>query len=370
MATRRVPAARLVPAASPSPQTAAQLFVRCLENEGVEFVFGIPGEETLDTSEALEASSQIEFIPVRHEQGAAFMADAYGRLTGKAGVCMATLGPGATNLATGIADANLDHAPMVALTGQIELSGMHKETHQFIDVVDMFKPMTKWNARVHDSRIIAEAVRKAFSVAATEKPGATHLELPADIMARPTEGQPLQRPPVAVMEPDQGALQRAAQLLQSSQRAVILAGNGVVRQGAALALRDFCRHTGLRVITTFMGKGVVDADDEKLPVHRRAARPELPAGHHGACRSHRLRRLRRGGVGPDGVEPGRQAEDPLHRHGTTRHRRPLRAGGRADRQHQPHPQPARLHALEQAAGKLQRAAVPSRVRRGPARGRR
>ena len=243
-------------------QTAAQLFVRCLENEGVEYVFGIPGEETLDVSEALEASTQIDFIPVRHEQGAAFMADAYGRLTGRAGVCLATLGPGATNLATGIADANLDHAPMVALTGQVELSGMHKETHQFIDVVDMFKPMTKWNARVHDSRIIAEAVRKAFSVAVAEKPGATHLELPADVMARPTEGEPLQRSPVAVMEPDQGALQRAAQLLQSAQRPVVLAGNGVVRQGAALALRDFCRRTGLRVITTFMGKGVVDADDE------------------------------------------------------------------------------------------------------------
>ncbi|NLG64400.1 MAG: acetolactate synthase large subunit [Actinobacteria bacterium] len=244
------------------PQTAAQLFVRCLENEGVEYVFGIPGEETLDVSEALEASEQIEFIPVRHEQGAAFMADGYGRLTGRPGVCLATLGPGATNLATGIADATLDHAPMVALTGQVGLSSMHKETHQYVDIVDMFKPMTKWNARVHDSRIISEAVRKAFSVAVAEKPGATHLELPADVMAWPTEGVPLHRPPAAVMEPDQGALQRAAELLQSAKRPVVLAGNGVVRQGAALALRDFCRRTGLRVITTFMGKGVIDAADE------------------------------------------------------------------------------------------------------------
>ena len=247
---------------APRQQTAAQLFVDCLENEGVEHVFGIPGEETLDVSEALEESWQIDFVPVRHEQGAAFMADAYGRLTGKAGVCLATLGPGATNLATGIADANLDNAPMVALTGQVELSSMHKETHQYIDVVDMYKSMTKWNTRVHDSRIIAEAVRKAFSVAVAEKPGATHLELPADIMRRPTEGEPLPRPPMAVLEPDQGALQRAAQLLQSAQRPVVLAGNGVVRQGAALALRDFCRRTGLHVITTFMGKGVIDADDE------------------------------------------------------------------------------------------------------------
>jgi acetolactate synthase I/II/III large subunit len=243
-------------------QSAAELFVRCLENEGVEYVFGIPGEETLDISAALDESSQIDFIPVRHEQGAAFMADAWGRITGRPGVCLATLGPGATNLATGIADATLDHAPMVALTGQVDLKGMHKETHQFVDMVDMYKSMTKWNARIHDSRIISEAVRKAFAVAVAEKPGATHLELPADVMSRPTEGEPLARVPLPIMEPDQGALERAAHLLQSAQRPVILAGNGVVRQGAALALRDFCRRTGVRVITTFMGKGVIDAEDE------------------------------------------------------------------------------------------------------------
>jgi acetolactate synthase-1/2/3 large subunit len=243
-------------------QTAADLFVRCLENEGVEYVFGIPGEETLDVNQALEDSSQIEFIPVRHESGAAFMADAWGRLTGRPGVCLSTLGPGATNLSTGIGDATLDHAPMVALTGQIDLKGMHKETHQFIDVVRMFRPMTKWNTQVHDSRIISEAVRKAFTVAVAEKPGATHLELPAEVMSRPAEGRPLTRPPAAMVEPDQGALERGARLLQSAQRPVVLAGNGVVRQGAALALRDFVRRTGLHVITTFMGKGVVDAEDE------------------------------------------------------------------------------------------------------------
>ncbi len=132
--------------------TAAELFVRCLENEGVRHVFGIPGEETLDLNEALDASDQISFIPVRHEQGAAFMADAYGRLTGHAGVCLGTLGPGATNLVTGMADAFLDRAPVVALTGQTDLSEMHKESHQYIDVVRMMKPVTKWNARVHDPR--------------------------------------------------------------------------------------------------------------------------------------------------------------------------------------------------------------------------
>jgi acetolactate synthase-1/2/3 large subunit len=166
-------------------ETAAEVFVRCLENEGVRHVFGIPGEETLDLNEALDHCSSIQFIPVRHEQGGAFMADAYGRLTGHAGVCLGTLGPGATNLVTGIADAFLDRAPVVALTGQTDLSEMHKESHQYIDVVRMMKPVTKWNARVHDPDIIPEAVRKAFAVAEREKPGATHLELPADVMELP-----------------------------------------------------------------------------------------------------------------------------------------------------------------------------------------
>ena len=244
------------------PRVAAELFVECLEHEGVEFVFGIPGEETLDLNDALDRSSHVTFVPVRHEQSAAFMGDAYGRLTGRPGVCLATLGPGATNLATGVGDANLDHAPLVALTGQVGLGGMHKETHQFIDVVDMLRPMTKWNVRVHDPRMIGEAVRKAFAVAAEEKPGATHLELPEDVMASMVIGHPLAHAPVAVTEPDADALQRAARLLQMAARPVLLVGNGVVRQGASQALRDFCRQTGLHVITTFMGKGVVDSADE------------------------------------------------------------------------------------------------------------
>ena len=268
-------------AAPGGQQIAAQLFVECLENEGVEFVFGIPGEETLDVTEALAGSSNITFVPVRHEQGAAFMADAYGRLTGKPGVCLATLGPGATNLATGIADATLDNAPMVALTGQVELSGMHKETHQYIDVVEMFKPMTKWNAPVHDPRIIPEAVRKAFSVAAMEKPGATHLELPEDVMGLPVSGRPLQSGPEAVTEPDAGALQRAAHLLQNASRPVLLVGNGVVRQGASQALRDFCRQTGLHVITTFMGKGVVDSADEHFLFTAGLSAQNYPGGFMG-----------------------------------------------------------------------------------------
>jgi acetolactate synthase-1/2/3 large subunit len=242
--------------------TAAQLFVECLENEGVEYVFGIPGEETLDLNEALDRSSQITFVPVRHEQGGAFMADAYGRLTGRAGVCLGTLGPGATNLVTGIADAYLDRAPVVALTGQTELSAMHKESHQYIDVVRMMEPVTKWNTRVHDPATVPEAVRKAFAVAEREKPGATHLELPEDVMAAPVGGRPVQRRPSPLIEPVASELARAAALLQQAERPLVLAGNGVVRQRAAPALRRFCDQTGMRVITTFMGKGVVDSDSE------------------------------------------------------------------------------------------------------------
>ena len=262
--------------------SAAELFVDCLENEGVRYVFGIPGEETLDLNEALDHSSSVEFIPVRHEQGAAFMADAYGRLTGHAGVCLGTLGPGATNLVTGMADAFLDRAPLVALTGQTDLSEMHKESHQHIDIVRMLKPVTKWNARIHDAEIIPEAVRKAFAVAEREKPGATHLELPADVMEMPdVGGEPVPHRPAAMVEPVAGELHRAAALLQSAERPVILAGNGVVRQNAAAALRRFCAQTGMRVITTFMGKGVVDSDADHALFTAGLRAQDYPSGFMG-----------------------------------------------------------------------------------------
>src|SRR5438067_6538223 len=217
--------------------TAADVFVKCLENEGVRHVFGLPGEETRDLTEALDGSASIEFVPVRHEQGGGFMADAYGRLTGRAGVCLGTLGPGATNLVTGLADAFLDRAPLVALTGQTDLSEMHKESHQHIDVVRMMKPVTKWNARVHEPGTIPEAVRKAFAVAEREKPGATHLELPDDVMETQIHGAPVPRRARPLIEPVAGELHRAAALLQTAERPVILAGNGVARQSASVALR-------------------------------------------------------------------------------------------------------------------------------------
>src|SRR5215217_9432293 len=155
-----------------SGRRASDLLVSCLEAEGVRYVFGVPGEETVDLNESLSRSS-IEFVPVRHEQAAAFMADAYGRLTGRGGVCLGTLGPGATNLVTGVADAFLDRAPIVVLTGQGDLERMHKESHQYIDIVSMLKPITKWNTRLQSANMIPEAVRKAFKVAQGQKPGPT-----------------------------------------------------------------------------------------------------------------------------------------------------------------------------------------------------
>src|SRR3954465_15948861 len=190
-------------------RTAADLLVECLEAEGVEHVFGIPGEETLDLNEAL-ADSAIEFVPVRHEQGGAYIADVYGRLTGRAGVCLGTLGPGATNLVTAVADAFLDRAPLVALTGQADLERMHKESHQYIDTVALMKPITKWNARLSDPAIIPEVVRKAFKVAESEKPGATHIELPEDVMEADVEGAPLPRRSPPVAEPSARELLKAA----------------------------------------------------------------------------------------------------------------------------------------------------------------
>ena len=152
---------------------AAELFVKCLENEGVEYIFGVPGEENVDIMDAL-IESPIKFITTRHEQGAAFMADLYGRLTGKAGVCLSTLGPGATNLITGVADADMDRAPLVAIAGQGATTRMHKESHQILDLVNMFEPITKYATQIREPEIVTEIVRKAFKVAQTEKPGLLH----------------------------------------------------------------------------------------------------------------------------------------------------------------------------------------------------
>ncbi len=243
---------------------AAELLVRCLENEGVELIFGVPGEETLELTDALLGSS-MRFIETRHEQGAAFMADVYGRLSGKAGVCLSTLGPGATNLLTGVADAYLDRAPLVAITGQASLNRRHKESHQYIDVMSMFKPVTKWNTSIPKVEVIPEAVRKAFKVAQMEKPGATHLELPEDV-AEEQIGDPDRLPPLHVQapvmpEPSAAQIAKAVRTISGAQRPVILAGNGVIRARAHDAVRQFARGLHIPVLQTFMAKGIVPDSD-------------------------------------------------------------------------------------------------------------
>ncbi len=245
-----------------SERKASEVFVECLEAEGVRYVFGIPGEETLDLNESL-ADSTIEFIPVRHEQGGAYMADAYGRLTGRAGVCLGTLGPGATNLVTAVADAFLDRAPLVALTGQSDIERMHKESHQYIDLIGIMRPIVKWNARVSSPEIIPEVVRKAFAVAESEKPGATHLELPEDVMQRPLDASPLPRHAPVQPEPGGKELQRAADMIDAARNPLALAGNGAVRAHAGRALRAFVHNTVIPVAETFMAKGLVDYEDPK-----------------------------------------------------------------------------------------------------------
>ena len=238
------------------------MFVECLEAEGVKHVFGIPGEETLDLNESLSRSS-IDFVPVRHEQGGGYMADTYGRLTGNAGVCLGTLGPGALNLTTPVADAYLDRAPLVALTGQGDLERMHKESHQYIDLVRVMAPITKWNARLNDPHIIPEVVRKAFKIAEGEKPGSTHIELPEDVMEAELDAGPLPRGRTTQPEPQARELLKAADVVRGAMNPVALAGNGVIRANATPALREFVRATGIPVAETFMGKGLIPVDSPK-----------------------------------------------------------------------------------------------------------
>lgn len=241
---------------------ASDLLIKCLENEGVQYVFGIPGEETLALMESLRTSS-IRFILTRHEQAAAFMADAYGRFTGRAGVCLSTLGPGATNLLTGVADAFLDKSPLVAITGQADLKRIHKESHQYIDIVENFRSVTKWNGRIESPEIIPEMVRKAFKVAESEKPGSVHLELPENVAAmKVDEMHTAMIPPIRPRRssPDRQSLRRAAELIEQARFPVVLAGHGVVRKAAGSRLQKFAELFCIPVVTTFMGKGGITAE--------------------------------------------------------------------------------------------------------------
>lgn len=234
----------------------AQLLVRCLENEGVRYIFGLPGEENLQVLEALKHSS-IQFITTRHEQGAAFMADVYGRLTGQAGVCLSTLGPGATNLMTGVADANLDGAPLVAITGQVGTDRMHIESHQYLDLVAMFAPVTKWNTQIVRPSNTPEIVRRAFKLAQTEKPGAVHIDLPENIAAMPALGEPLSKGDLEKTFASFHTIEQAAAAIAQAKNPLILVGNGVIRANASEALTEFATQLNIPVANTFMGKGVI-----------------------------------------------------------------------------------------------------------------
>ena len=239
---------------------ASDLMVKCLEAEGIEYIFGVPGEENADFMMSLERSDRITFVLTRHEQGAAFMAEIYGRLTGNPACCLGTLGPGATNLITGVADSNMDRAPMLVLTGQGSVSRLHKELHQIMDVVEMFKPVTKWATTIYHPDTIAEIVRKAVRLARTEKPGAVHIELPEDIAKQSTSTLPLEPRRFRRSVADDKAIDSAFSLISNAKKPIIIAGNGATRRRASKQLRALCDATGIGVLSTFMGKGAVDQD--------------------------------------------------------------------------------------------------------------
>jgi acetolactate synthase-1/2/3 large subunit len=237
--------------------TVAKLIAKCLENEGVRYVFGIPGEENIHLIDALNNSS-IRFILVRHEQAASFMADMYGRVKGTAGVCVGTLGPGAINLLLGTADAHTDSAPLVAISAQVGLNREYKETHQFVDLVSMFKPVTKWAAEIKVPIAVPEMVRKAFKVAQTERPGSCYIGVPQDLeeMSVSPDLRPLPRSQVYDSAPSPWQVCRAVKVLEAAKSPIVLAGHGAARDNAQDALIRFSEHLHIPVATTFMGKGV------------------------------------------------------------------------------------------------------------------
>ena len=241
----------------------SDLFVKCLEKEGVEYIFGIPGEENLDLIESLR-NSKIKLIVTRHEQVAAFMAATYGRLTGKAGVCLSTLGPGATNLVTGIAHAYLGGMPMLAITGQKGVRENFQGNFQIINVVNTFKPIVKWNTSIISPRTIPRFIRYAFKVAEEERPGPTHIELPEDIADEQLDDSyvPLDNEKIRRPAPDPKALIKAMELINSSKFPIIIVSSGANRKRISKQLKNFVHKTGIHVLHTQMGKGVLPDDDE------------------------------------------------------------------------------------------------------------
>jgi acetolactate synthase I/II/III large subunit len=241
---------------------AAELIVKCLENEGVEVVFGLPGEENIRFVQAL-AASNIRYVLTRHEQAASFMAEMYGRVTGRAAVVSATLGPGAINMQLGVADATTNSTPLVAISAQVGQDREYKESHQYVDLVSMFAPITRWSADIPTAQAIPEMVRKAFKLAETERPAAVYLAVPehidADDADYPDLG-PLPRNVVRAEAPAFRQVARAVDILRQAKRPVVLAGHGAARADATDALVRFSEKFDIPVANTFHGKGVMPDD--------------------------------------------------------------------------------------------------------------
>ena len=257
---------------------------------------------------------RIRFITTRHEQGAAFMADVYGRLTGKAGVCLSTLGPGATNLITGVADANMDRAPVVAIAGQGATTRMHKESHQILDLVNLFRPITKYSTQIREPDIVTEIVRKAFKVAQTEKPGCCFIDFPENIAeAEVGEKRPIEVQAAYTSAPPEAKIEEAARIISSARCPVIMAGNGVIRQHACDSLVSFAEVLRIPVATTFMAKGAMPFSHELSlgTIGLEVPRPGVLCIRASRCRD--LRRLRHGGVPSRAMEPKRRQDHRPHR---------------------------------------------------------
>jgi acetolactate synthase-1/2/3 large subunit len=240
---------------------ASDLFLKCLENQGVTTIFGVPGEENSDIMISL-LNSSIQFVTCRHEQTAAFMADMYGRITGKPGVCLATLGPGATNLITGVANANMDNVPLVAILGQTNTNLLHKESHQNMDAVSMYKPVTKWSTSIRDPEVIPEIICKGFNLAQTGRAGAVAIELPEDIARLETNSSLPVTKSIYEYSHSMIDIDHTLQLIEECQKPLLLLGAGCARESCAVELLEFITKTNIYAVTTFMGKGVIS---DRLP---------------------------------------------------------------------------------------------------------
>jgi acetolactate synthase-1/2/3 large subunit len=243
---------------------ASDLFIQCLEEEGVEYVFGVPGEENLDFLDSLSRSKKVKLILTRHEQGAGFMAATYGRHTGHTGVCVATLGPGATNFVTAAAYAQLGGMPILMITGQKPIKKSKQGRFQILDVVDMMGPITKYTHQLASADNIPSRIREAFRLAEEEKPGATHLEFPEDIAEEKTESVPLKRSLVRRPTADVKSVRAAVKRMEAAKAPLMVIGAGANRKMTSRMLLQLIEKTGIPFITTQLGKGVIDEDHPKF----------------------------------------------------------------------------------------------------------